>query len=1124
MLYEKNREKELKKELFENPTSEYRGTPFWSWNCRVTKELIHDQMEVFRKMGFGGAHLHPRTGLENEYMGEEFLDLVSFADEQAKDKDMLVWLYDEDRYPSGAAGGIVTENLEFRARHLLFTREKKEGMCASREEFLECVLRGEKPAGYYLTAYRIKTQDGYLASYRRILGPQPEFDSQEETHKEGRLWFAYVELMRESPWFNDQTYVDVMNQKAIEKFLEVTHEKYFEALGDEFGKSIPAIFTDEPQIKGSMALPDGESDADVTLSFTDDLPETFEKEYGVNLLDVMPELLWELPEGKHSVHRYHYHDHLAERFVSAFTDTIGKWCEEHHIAMTGHYMSEPTLYSQTLRLGEAMRCYRSQQLPGVDILCGDPEYSTVKQAVSVARQDGREGVLCEMYGVTHWDFDFKGHKLQGDWLAALGVTIRCHHLSYMSMEGEAKRDWPASINYQSPWWQKYSYIENYFARVNTALTRGRADVSVAVVHPIESYWMSYGPVAQTQGLRDQMDENFRSLIDWMLFGMVDFDFLSESLLPGQFQGISREEGVTQMKVGQMSYRTVLVPGLMTIRNTTLELLEKLADQGGKVIFMGQIPCLVDGLPNDRAVKLAQRTGVIPYQQYELLEALEEDRLVEARFANGHRSDNLFYQMRLDGDCKWLFVCHVNRKRNRVDQPENMNIRIRGEYEVTCYDALSGDTVEVEAQYRDGFTCVAASLYAEDSFLWKLTERKAELGSEEQKEADMGTEEQREKDPGSEEQKEADTGTEEQKETNPGSEEQREADQGRTEQETGKQGKYPVPTGALTSFYGLVAGPSGVGKAPERILATVKEPDGFSLAEPNVLLLDSAQWKLDDGEWNEKQEILRLDNEIRTIAGYPHRQDAYTQPWRIKEAPENHVVTLRYRIVSSIDTGELKLAMERPQKAKIWLNGVFCPSMEDEIDGWYVDSFIRTVKVPGLKAGVNELLLEIPYGRKTNLENVFLLGEFGVEVYGDRAVVTQMPKELVFGDVTRQKLPFYGGSITYTMHFTLDKEQEVSVRVPHFASPVLEVAVDQKAAGLIAFAPHKLSLGKLCAGEHELKICAYGNRFNSFGTLHNCNDEYKWYGPDSYRTRGSEWSETWCLRCFGVLSRVEVLEG
>ena len=137
MLYTKNSEPQLSMELFRNPTSEYRGTPFWSWNCKVTRELIRSQMEVFQKMGFGGAHLHPRTGLDTEYLGEEFMELVSYADEQAKERGMLCWLYDEDRYPSGAAGGMVTDNWNYRARHLLLTREKKTGMCGSREEFLK---------------------------------------------------------------------------------------------------------------------------------------------------------------------------------------------------------------------------------------------------------------------------------------------------------------------------------------------------------------------------------------------------------------------------------------------------------------------------------------------------------------------------------------------------------------------------------------------------------------------------------------------------------------------------------------------------------------------------------------------------------------------------------------------------------------------------------------------------------------------------------------------------------------------------------------------------------------------------------------------------------------------------
>ena len=248
-------------------------------------------------------------------------------------------------------------------------------------------------------------------------------------------------------------------------------------------------------------------------------------------LDVVPELFWDLPDGQVSQARYRYHDHVTERFAAAFSDTIGEWCASHGIALTGHLMSEATLYSQSLALGEAMRILRGFQLPGIDILCDAKEFSTAKQAASVAHQFGREGVLSELYGVTHWYQDFKGHKLQGDWQAALGVTVRVPHLAWLSMAGEGKRDWPASIHYQSPWYREYPYVEDHFARLNTALTRGKVDIKIGVIHPVESLWLAWGPNDQTGELREQYDENFRDLIAWLLYGLLDFDFISEALLP-----------------------------------------------------------------------------------------------------------------------------------------------------------------------------------------------------------------------------------------------------------------------------------------------------------------------------------------------------------------------------------------------------------------------------------------------------------------------------------------------------------------------------------------------------------------------------------------------------------------
>ncbi len=55
-------------------------------------------------------------------MGREFMDLVKACVDYAEKKKMMACLYDEDRWPSGAAGGKVTkEHMEYKGQHILFT-------------------------------------------------------------------------------------------------------------------------------------------------------------------------------------------------------------------------------------------------------------------------------------------------------------------------------------------------------------------------------------------------------------------------------------------------------------------------------------------------------------------------------------------------------------------------------------------------------------------------------------------------------------------------------------------------------------------------------------------------------------------------------------------------------------------------------------------------------------------------------------------------------------------------------------------------------------------------------------------------------------------------------------------
>lgn len=730
MLYKEKKQK-FDERQFMVPTSEYRGAPFWAWNCKLKKELLLKEIEEIKDMGMGGVHIHCRVGLDTPYLGEEFFENVEACKEKLKKEKMLCWLYDEDRWPSGSAGGIVTKNVQYRSRFLVFEPEGVDK--EEKEEFMSAAKAVRSKNRFLLGSYRIiLNEEGRLKSYQSLKTEKP--------NEAGEIWSAWLEVSGDTPWFNNQAYVNTLDKNAINQFIEITHQEYYKRFADEFGKTIPAIFTDEPQTCHKEVLSEPFEKKAVILPFTDDFDDTFQKRYGFSILECIPELIWERENGEISQARYFYHRHLCERFSEAFGDNVGKWCEDHNIALTGHMMNEWTLYSQTMAVGEVMRPMKYFTLPGMDMLCDRRELSTAKQVQSIARQMGREGVMSEIYGVTGWNFDFRNHKLAGDWQAALGVTVRVPHLSWVSMEGEAKRDYPASIGYQSPWYQEYSYIEDHFARLNTAMTRGKPKVAVGIIHPIESYWSYWGNQKQTATIRQKLEAEFENIIRWMLYGLIDFDFISEAVLGEE----TRPQGLDQFIMGEMRYQVIVVPDCFTLRQSTYKRLKAFQEAGGNLVFMGAIPEYIDGVKDSRVSEMAEKCSQIDYSCESLLNYLEVYRSVDifirqaegidatriVQKEEGIRTDNMFYQIREEEECRWLFVCHVNRP---VDEHitflEELKIQIRGEYKPVFYDTLTGQTTNIAAVYSSGDTIITVYGSAHDSFLFRLVPGRSEDGEQ-----------------------------------------------------------------------------------------------------------------------------------------------------------------------------------------------------------------------------------------------------------------------------------------------------------------------------------------------------------------------------------------------------------
>lgn len=1017
-MYLEHRTEKMREEDFRNPPARFRGTPFWAWNCTLKKENLRKQIGYFKEMGMGGFHMHCRTGMNTEYLGDEFMDMVSDCNETAKQKDMLCWLYDEDRYASGFGGGYVTKDIQYRERYLLFTPSRLDGYEKDRETFQRKCRQGEEPKGYFVMAYRVRLTMGYLEEY---------VAEQEESIRCGdgeTIWYAYLTVDEKSSWWNNQTYVNTLDKPALDRFIHITHERYYEKVGADFGKSIPAIFTDEPQFAEMENLNFAEEKKPVRLPFTDDFDESFQTAYGASLLEHLPEVIWEKGKDTAATFRYQYINHLTDRFVEAYAANVGSWCENHNLALTGHMKGEETLRSQTVFTGETMRSLRHFHLPGHDVLSDQRDYPTAKMAQSVSRQFGRFGALSETYGVTNWDFDFRGHKMSGDWQAALGIAVRVHHVSWLSMEGEAKRDYPASINYQSPWYKEYPLIENYFGRVNAALTSGRPQVKVGVIHPVESFWMTFGPYDQTYEKQEALENQYRDLCGWLTFGQMDFDYISEALLEEETNCAFDSQGFC---MGEMRYQVILVPGCITLRESTVDRLLAFAGSGGRVVILGEAPVCMDGVFSEKVRELAGKCEVLTFEKGAVLKCLEPWRDVDVLLDSGGRADNLVYQMRQDEDGRWLFLAHGYEKVRDTfwsmvdceDYPyvENIHLRIQGEYDLTVYDAMTGETEKLQCTHRNGQTRAEWRLGVHDSLLIRLT-----------------------------------------------------------------------------------------------------QPFEVIREEPNVLLLDKAEYRIDREPWQPEEDILKLDNICRRRFGYPPKEEAGAQPWTVKdEKGFPNVLSLRFAVDSLTDTWA-SLALESRDKTEIYVNGSL---VEEESSGWFTDEAIEVVKIPPLRRGSNTIELRMPYGEKANVESCYLLGDFGVEVFGKEKRIIPAPEKVVFGDLTRQGMPFYGGNLTYRCKFTAPGGH-MRLRAQYFSGPLLGAAVDGKRTGSIAFAPYEVDLGDLEAGEHLLEITAFGNRYHTFGQLHNCDRNYSWFASCSWRTKNDRWSDEYMLKELGILVTPELI--
>lgn len=660
---------------FKDPPADYRSAPLAVWNSKVTEAEVERTMQELKDAGFGGLFVHPRPGMITEYLGDEWFSLYKHTVDFGKKIGMNVWIYDENSYPSGFAGGHVPEEMPE-------SYNQGQGLALTKVDVLP-----DDTAPYFLCMKK----DGEkwtditsgIAEYKGVKG---EFYLYKKTY------------MGRSDWYGGYSYVDLLVPGVTEKFLEVTMKNGYEKmLKDEFGSSIKGIFSDEPNISS----PGG-------LRWTPDLFEVFQQRWGYDLKPLLPLLQEETGNWKKV--RHNYMETLLQLFIDRWSKPFHQYCENNNLQWTGHYWEHG--WPQMNDGPDNMAMYAWHQMPAIDMLFNQFDENhpmaqfgnvrSVKELRSVANQMGYSRTLSETYGGGGWDETFKDFKRLGDWEYVLGVNFMNQHLAHMTLTGARKYDYPPVFTYHSPWWADYKTQNDYFARLSLVMSKGVQQNDILIIEPNATLWSYYSHSGSSPKLME-IGQTFQTFITTLEKSQVEYDLGSENILKDQ-GAVANGKFV----VGKAAYTTVVLPPMMeTLNKPTFELLQRFVQQGGRLLTFSS-PSMIDGAENAALTTLlsAQSVTAIPQLTEEVIRHTFADANCRFSFSGG----DLYHQRRQYKDGELLFL--VNSSMNEAVEG---TVTVKGKSAVQM-DAMTGNIYAYPSSKENGMQTIKFRLEPAGSLL------------------------------------------------------------------------------------------------------------------------------------------------------------------------------------------------------------------------------------------------------------------------------------------------------------------------------------------------------------------------------------------------------------------------
>ncbi|MBE6398748.1 MAG: hypothetical protein E7041_01255 [Lentisphaerae bacterium] len=605
--------------------SDYYPAPFWFLNHKLEKPELLRQLKLMKDQGINAFFMHPRAGLKTPYASQEWFDLIRYTAIEADKLGMKAWLYDEDPFPSGPAGGrIFLEHPEFAARELIcreFFPDANGRVCADlgTGKLIEAWVMRCDSDGNILEKKDVSADAGMIRSdffrsewfnpyYHHLAGKTTYFHYRAETY--------YPHLQLDIPVANGYKVMvitaeftgieskyghrpDNLNPECVKEFMRWTHDLYEKYMGDLFGTVIPGIFTDETATGGAYAWTPAFSaefkkrrhmdiDGSYHLIFTGNSPEA----------QNLREAYWE------TVH---------ELFIEAFFEPINEWCKSRNMALCGHGIGEELPIATT----NGMNIFNIQKytgIPGMDHITPNipnwDDFTSLnlggKLVSSAAEQMGEHRIMTECFACNAYNFGHDGMKKNFSWLCSLGINWAVPHGFHYSYDGFRKDDAGKSFFFQSPDYPEFHKFGAFAAELGYRLGESRSTADICVLYP-ENEFRRLIPACREQAL--QKMEALYACNQFLLQNQVQFELADEKTL--------RQAEVTAdgFVCGQKTYRYLILP--FELERDYLKKLDKFIIPREKTVAMRQFTVL-DAATGNAANTVLTQFRELPDGQGKLL--------------------------------------------------------------------------------------------------------------------------------------------------------------------------------------------------------------------------------------------------------------------------------------------------------------------------------------------------------------------------------------------------------------------------------------------------------------------------------------------------------------------------